>query len=66
MKKKELSLIRRYFGKTQKQLAQLLGISAKAIQSFEQGWRSVPIHIERQLLLLLSLKQSRAESSRTC
>jgi DNA-binding XRE family transcriptional regulator len=66
MNKKELSLIRRHFGKTQKQMAQLLGISAKAIQSFEQGWRNVPVHIERQLLLLLSLKQSRAESNRPC
>ena len=66
MNKMQLSLIRRYFGKTQKQMAQLLGLSIKAIQSFEQGWRSVPVHIERQLLLLLSLKQSRAKSSRPC
>jgi DNA-binding XRE family transcriptional regulator len=66
MNKKQLSLIRRYFGKTQKQMAQLLGLSIKAIQSFEQGWRSVPVHIERQLLLLLSLKKSRAKSNRPC
>jgi DNA-binding XRE family transcriptional regulator len=66
MNKQELSLIRRYFGKTQKQMAQLLGLSIKAIQSFEQGWRSVPVHIERQLLLLLSLKQSRAKSRKPC
>ncbi|MDH4317770.1 MAG: helix-turn-helix domain-containing protein, partial [Desulfobulbaceae bacterium] len=33
-------------GKTQKELAELLGISLKAVQSYEQGWRSVPLHVE--------------------
>jgi len=28
-------------GKTQKQLAQVLGISLKAIKNFEQGWRNI-------------------------
>jgi hypothetical protein len=50
----EFSEIRRYLGKTQIQTAQLLGTSLKAIQSFEQGWRKVPTHIERQLLFILS------------
>ena len=40
--------------KTQKELAQLLGISIKAIHSYEQGWRKIPHHVERQLLFLLS------------
>jgi len=56
MEKEELSRIRRYLGKTQSQLAQLVGVSFKAIQSFEQGWRNIPVHIERQVLLLLTLK----------
>ena len=43
-----------FWGKTQNQLARLLGTSFKAIQSFEQGWRNVPAHTERQLLLLLA------------
>jgi DNA-binding transcriptional regulator YiaG len=52
MEKKQFSEIRRHLGKTQLQMAQLLGISLKAIQSFEQGWRNIPGHIERQVLLL--------------
>ena len=50
MNRKEFSRIRQHLGKTQKEMAQLLGTSVKAIQSFEQGWRSVPGHIERQAL----------------
>ena len=53
MDKKEFSQIRHHLGKTQRQMAQLLGTSPKAIQSFEQGWRNVPVHIERQALFLM-------------
>ena len=56
MEKKEFSACRSYLNKTQKQMAQLLGVSLKAIQSFEQGWRNVPVHVERQILFLLARK----------
>ncbi|MBU1345171.1 MAG: helix-turn-helix transcriptional regulator [Proteobacteria bacterium] len=46
--------IRTRLNKTQKSLAQLLGVSIKAIHSYEQGWRKIPHHVERQLLFLLS------------
>lgn len=46
--------IRSRLNKTQKELAQLLGISIKAIHSYEQGWRKIPHHVERQILFLLS------------
>jgi DNA-binding XRE family transcriptional regulator len=45
---------RKKLNKTQKQLSQLLGGSLKAVQSFEQGWRKVPVHVERQLYFLLA------------
>ena len=48
----EFATLRRRFDKTQKEMAQLLGISIKAVHSYEQGWRSVPDHVEKQLLLL--------------
>lgn len=66
MNSKEFSQIRRILGKTQKQLAQLLCVSIKAIQSFEQGWRKVPSHIEREMLFLLSLKRQENRSIRDC
>jgi DNA-binding XRE family transcriptional regulator len=66
MEKKEFSKMRLSFGKTQIQLAQLLGTSLKAIQSFEQGWRNIPVHIERQMLFLWSLKKSPREKNKPC
>ncbi len=66
MDKKEFSRMRQDLGKTQKQLAQLLGTSPKAVQSFEQGWRNIPVHIERQVLFLIALKSSRNKKIRAC
>lgn len=57
---------RRSLGKTQTELARLLGVSPKAVQSFEQGWRKVPVHAERQLLLLTYLKQLPLSGVRPC
>ena len=57
MKSEELIKIRQEMGKTQKEMAILLGTSNKAIQSYEQGWRPVPNHVERHLYFLLVLKK---------
>ena len=59
MEKTEFSNLRKKLGKTQKELAELLGTSLKAISSYEQGWRKIPGHIERQILYLL-VKKNRA------
>ena len=66
MDKSEFSRIRQRLGKTQKQLAQLLGSSLKAIQSFEQGWRNIPVHTERQALFLLALRESANKTTWPC
>jgi DNA-binding XRE family transcriptional regulator len=66
MDNQEFHSSRQQLKKTQKQIAELLGISLKAVQSFEQGWRKVPVHIERQILLLLTLKRRRAKDARPC
>jgi DNA-binding XRE family transcriptional regulator len=66
MKKKQFAEIRRHLGKTQNQMAQMLGVSAKAVQSFEQGWRNVPVHVERQVLLILGLKSRASKKSDAC
>ena len=66
MDKEEFSAIRRSLEKNQSQLALLLGISAKAVQSYEQGWRNIPTHVERQILFLLVLKNSSRRKSRPC
>jgi DNA-binding XRE family transcriptional regulator len=66
MKKKQLAEIRRHLEKTQSQMAQMLGVSTKAIQSFEQGWRNIPVHVERQVLLILALKSRAAKKNKPC
>ena len=66
MNQSELAQMRHLLGKTQKQIAQLLGVSVRTIQSFEQGFRKVPLYIERQVLFLTALKQSRSNGSRPC
>ena len=66
MKKKKFAEIRRYLGKTQSQMARILGVSSKGIQSFEQGWRNIPVHIERQILLILALKNHAAQKDKPC
>jgi len=66
MKKKEFAEIRRHLEKTQSQMAQILGVSPKAVQSFEQGWRNIPVHIERQVLLILALKNHASKKDKSC
>jgi DNA-binding XRE family transcriptional regulator len=57
MNNEQFSTLRKALRKTQKQMAQLLGVSIKAIHSYEQGWRSVPVHVERQVYFLLYRKR---------
>lgn len=66
MDKMEFSQIRKRLGKTQRQMAYLLGLSSKAVQSFEQGWRNIPLYVERQVLFLVAQKQFQEERKRPC
>ena len=54
MNSQEFKKFRKKLSKTQKQMAQLLGTSLKAVHSYEQGWRSVPPAVERQVYFLVS------------
>lgn len=66
MESKKFLTIRRYLQKTQKQMAELLGVSLKAIQSFEQGWRNIPVHVERQMFFLLAMKNKGEKGDSSC
>jgi len=66
MEKQGLAEIRKHLGKTQKQLGQLLGVSKKAIKSFEQGWRNIPVYIERQVLFLLTANEAINKKNKPC
>lgn len=49
--------IRLRLGLTQAGASRSLGVSTKAVESYEQGWRRVPEHALRHLLTLLALRQ---------
>jgi DNA-binding XRE family transcriptional regulator len=66
MQQDEFKTIRKQLKKTQKQMAQLLGVSVKAIHSYEQGWRSIPVSVERQLFFLLSRIQPDGTKKKNC
>ena len=62
----EFSLFRKKLKKTQKELAQLLGTSLKAIHSYEQAWRTIPPHVERQLFYLVLKKRGLMDHQKNC
>ncbi|MBW1678862.1 MAG: transcriptional regulator [Deltaproteobacteria bacterium] len=47
-------------------MAELLGISLRSIQSFEQGWRKIPTSTERQILYLVFMKDIKVGTLRPC
>ncbi len=66
MEKEEFVAARTRLDKTQKEMSQLLGVSVKAIYSYEQGWRSIPTHVERQMFFLLSRKRGNLALAKHC
>jgi transcriptional regulator with XRE-family HTH domain len=63
----EFARMRTSLGKSQRELAELLGLSLKAVESYEQGWRKVPAHVERILyFLLFKLNEAEIEAEEPC
>ena len=53
----DLRCVRRALRKTQAEMAQLLSVSTRAVQSYEQGWRPVPPHVRKTALFLLCVSR---------
>ena len=66
MDRLEFKSYRSKLNKTQKQMAQLLGTSLKAVHSYEQGWRSIPPAVERQIFFLVSRLNSKHKRQKSC
>ena len=66
MNSKEFTMFRKKLDKTQRQISQLLGTSLKAIHSYEQGWRTIPTHAERQILFLVAMKSRGDRGKKLC
>jgi transcriptional regulator with XRE-family HTH domain len=63
----DFARLRSSLGKSQRELAELLGLSLKAVESYEQGWRNVPAHVERLLyFLLFKLNEDEMEAEEPC
>lgn len=57
---------RKRIGLTQSQMASALGVSAKAIQSYEQGWRTIPDRVLGHMLALVSLALGTSRKGPPC
>jgi len=66
VEKEEFVEARLRLDKSQKEMSQLLGVSVKAVYSYEQGWRSIPTHVERQVFFLLSRKRGTKDLAKQC
>lgn len=53
MQKEDFSKIRKKLDRTQKGMAELLGVSKKTVESYEQGLRNIPVNVERIVYFLL-------------
>ena len=66
MDRQDFTRLRKKLKKTQKQMAQLLGVSIKAIHSYEQDWRSIPASVERQMYFLVSRIDENRKRRKPC
>ncbi len=66
MDKTQFAKARKKLGKTQKDLAAILGVSLKAVHSYEQGWRSIPGYIERKMYFLLANQRGSGNLYKLC
>lgn len=60
----DIRSVRKALGVSQSQAATLLGVSTGAVQSYEQGLRSVPAYVQRTTALLLYLKWKKRHGRR--
>ena len=66
MDSSEFSRFRIGLNRTQEEMSQLLGVSVRAVHSYEQGWRSVPAHVERQVFFLVSRMRGNKKGVKSC
>jgi DNA-binding XRE family transcriptional regulator len=62
----DLCRVRESLGKSQSEMASLLGISIRAVQSYEQGWRPTPALIQKMAAFLLFMNHRRDHETKSC
>jgi DNA-binding XRE family transcriptional regulator len=59
--------IRSHLDKSQREFAAMLGVSTRAIQSYEQGWRCTPDHVLcKAVFMLYIVRRRKAPKMRPC
>lgn len=67
MQKEKFYQIRKRLNKTQKEMAALLGVSIKTVESYEQGLRNIPVNVARIVyFLLFKLNKERFNGKELC
>ena len=66
MDSKEFKKLRKKLNKSQTQMAKLLGVSKKAVHSYEQGWRNIRPYVEREMFFLLSRVEGNQKGRKQC
>jgi hypothetical protein len=61
-----LRYVREILGLSQKELSAVLAVSPKAIQSYEQGWRRIPVRVLSQLFVVLAESRRRTLKDIPC
>jgi len=61
-----MKALRDALGWTQAEAAHFLGISKKAVESYEQGWRNPPQNICKQMLTLLAIQRGYPDGYKRC
>ena len=62
----DLLKIREALGKSQSEFAEVLGVSLRAIQSYEQGWRATPPLVQKMAVLLMLLQNQKTNKVQPC
>lgn len=62
----EFTTIRKKINKSQTELSALLGLSTKAVRSYEQGCRGIPPYVEGHLYQLLSILKHYKNELKAC
>ncbi len=63
----DLPTIRKSLGLSQSEFSKLLGLSIRAVQSYEQGWRPTPPYVQKMAATLLYLNwRKTCKNARPC
>ena len=66
MDNKEFKKWREKLKKTRKEITELLGVSLKDVQGYEQGWQNIPAHVERLIYFHLSRRDGNQIRRKPC